>query len=744
MVDFSVDSLPVITITSPENYIYSTINIPLNVSADEPISIWLYSLNGAPNVSFTPNTTIVASDGVNNLIVYANDTAGNWNSSMVDFSVDTIKPEINISSPQNTTYTTVNIPLNVSADEPISIWLYSLNGAPNVSFTPNTTIVASEGANNLIVYANDTAGNWNSSMVDFSVESMPVITITSPENSIYNIINIPLNVSADEPISMWLYSLNGAPNVSFTPNTTIVASEGVNNLIVYANDTAGNWNSSMVDFSVDTVAPSAITDLHNITYAANYINWIWADPSDEDFSKVMVFLDGVFQNNVTKGVQHYSANGLIQDTIYAISTRTVDIAGNINSTWVNRTATTATTAPTRSIIVDDSGGADYTSIQAAVDNASAGDTILVRDGTYTENIDINKRLTLKSENGSENTIVRAENPNDHVFYVNANNVNITGFNVAGATGTDIAGVYLYYSDYSKVNDINVSNNGYGIYLYSSGNSMLSNNTASANGIGILMYSSSNNILINNTALANINYGIYLYYSSNNNNMLINNTASNNGYGIRLDTTSNNNTFIGNIVSDNSNYGILLSSSATLTNNYFNNIINLHNQDSTIFNNWNTTKTAGMNLVAGPYLGGNFWANPNETGFSQTCADTNTDGICDSSYTMDSENVDYLPLVATPSGYDYISGTILDNGTEIPGATVTTDTDVSTIADGAGLYSLLLEAGTYNLTATKEPEYYPNSSVVVVNVVSGSLVIQDIELVKKPTGMISGNVTNVPS
>jgi len=33
---------------------------------------------------------------------------------------------------------------------------------------------------------------------------------------------------------------------------------------------------------------------------------------------------------------------------------------------------------------------DYEKIQWAVDNASAGDTIIVRDGIYTENVDVKK------------------------------------------------------------------------------------------------------------------------------------------------------------------------------------------------------------------------------------------------------------------------------------------------------------------------------------------------------------------
>jgi len=36
---------------------------------------------------------------------------------------------------------------------------------------------------------------------------------------------------------------------------------------------------------------------------------------------------------------------------------------------------------------------------------SFGDTIIVRDGTYYENLEVDKQLTIKSENGSANCIV---------------------------------------------------------------------------------------------------------------------------------------------------------------------------------------------------------------------------------------------------------------------------------------------------------------------------------------------------
>ena len=76
----------------------------------------------------------------------------------------------------------------------------------------------------------------------------------------------------------------------------------------------------------------------------------------------------------------------------------------------------------------------YSTIQEAVDAASAGDTIVVRDGTYNENIKVNKHLTIRSENGSDSTVVQAATSNSDVFTVSTDYVNINGFTVKGANG----------------------------------------------------------------------------------------------------------------------------------------------------------------------------------------------------------------------------------------------------------------------------------------------------------------------
>ncbi len=215
---------------------------------------------------------------------------------------------------------------------------------------------------------------------------------------------------------------------------------------------------------------------------------------------------------------------------------------------------------------------NYTTIQAAVDNASAGGTIIVRDGTYTENVDVGKRLTIRSENGSDSTIVSAADSSHNVFKVTADYVTISGFTVTGATeGPDTSGIYLFDADYCDISDIKASNNGAGIYLCNSSNNTIknnavnsnewtgieldlssncntiTNNTASTNGVGIVLGRfTGSNILTNNTA-SNNHDGIRLYSSSD--NKLTNNNASNNHRGIYLFHSSNN-TFSGNTALNN--------------------------------------------------------------------------------------------------------------------------------------------------------------------------------------------------
>ncbi len=336
---------------------------------------------------------------------------------------------------------------------------------------------------------------------------------------------------------------------------------------------------------------------------------------------------------------------------------------------------------------------DYPSIQAAVDAANAGDTIIVRDGTYTENVDIDKSITLKSSSGNPgNTIVQAANPNDHVFEITADHVNISGFTVTNANGIRNAGIYLYYVNHCNISNNICLNSQNGICLYSSVNNNIINNICSDNYDGIFILESNNNLLLNNTCLNNFDgvrlfgfnsnnditsnrclhntIGICLEYSSEN-NTVNNNSAKLNTYGIYLDSNSNiikENNCVGNnkgfwaynssrnvLINNNAlnnNDGICLvyaSNNNIYLNNFMNNICNINSSKST--NIWNSPKKITYTYNGNTYNNylGNHWDEYKGT-------DLDGNGLGDIPYSINSDKDDY-PLMTVSGRYFNPSPTI---------------------------------------------------------------------------------------
>ena len=92
-------------------------------------------------------------------------------------------------------------------------------------------------------------------------------------------------------------------------------------------------------------------------------------------------------------------------------------------------ASSDTSNSKRVIYVDDDGGADYTKIQYAIDNASDGDTVYVYCGDYYENVVINKVINLTGED--KHTTVIDGDYNGNTVYVSCERVTIQGFTITG-------------------------------------------------------------------------------------------------------------------------------------------------------------------------------------------------------------------------------------------------------------------------------------------------------------------------
>ena len=93
------------------------------------------------------------------------------------------------------------------------------------------------------------------------------------------------------------------------------------------------------------------------------------------------------------------------------------------------------------------------------------------------------------------------------------------------------------------------------------------------------------------------------------------------------------------------YGIYYNGSGNnlVYNNWFNNNANVKLEGSNLGNRWNIPKTGPYtNIYGGPWLGGNYWAQPNGQGWSQITPDRG-DGFGVREFQIDKDNIDWLPL-----------------------------------------------------------------------------------------------------
>lgn len=151
--------------------------------------------------------------------------------------------------------------------------------------------------------------------------------------------------------------------------------------------------------------------------------------------------------------------------------------------------------PTTIIVPD-----DYPTIQEAINAANEGDTIFVRNGTYYENVVVNKTVGLVGED--KYTTIIDGNSTGNVIVITSNNVNFTGFTIQyGDNGIYVGdGIFLGFCNiYENI----VRNNTNGIYLSgSSRNNNASYNIITNNQHGIVLSYSGENTLLGNNATSN--------------------------------------------------------------------------------------------------------------------------------------------------------------------------------------------------------------------------------------------------
>ena len=186
------------------------------------------------------------------------------------------------------------------------------------------------------------------------------------------------------------------------------------------------------------------------------------------------------------------------------------------------------------LFVGGEGPGNYSSIQNAVDNASKGDTVFVFNGTYIENIIVNKSIHLIGEN-KEKTLIDAGNSDG--IRITADYVEISGFTIdaKNADNWDDSALDIL-SDCNYVHNNNIVNSfWYGIFLNNCSSNTVEFNRLTNNDIGIWLYRSNNNIFRFNTVESCKLLGIWLWHSSKNNSFYSNNFLKSKEHVINPDT-----------------------------------------------------------------------------------------------------------------------------------------------------------------------------------------------------------------
>jgi parallel beta-helix repeat protein len=252
------------------------------------------------------------------------------------------------------------------------------------------------------------------------------------------------------------------------------------------------------------------------------------------------------------------------------------------------------------IYVDDDGGADYTRIQDAIDNASDGDTVFVYGGIYYENVIIHKIIDLIGEDKYETVI--DSNHEESVLKITVDGVTVHGFTLQNTGLYELfAGVEIRSSN-NKISDTLVKNTNRGIILYGSDKNIIDNNIITDVTTGIdVHFESHNNTISNNTIEKNDYSGIGI--SNSKNNVVTRNIINGIG-GLDIYWANNNDIFLNTITGVKYFHVILIQQSSNNTI-YRNNFINNRRNSvlmSDSFNTWDENYWGRIRILPKPIIG----------------------------------------------------------------------------------------------------------------------------------------------
>lgn len=241
---------------------------------------------------------------------------------------------------------------------------------------------------------------------------------------------------------------------------------------------------------------------------------------------------------------------------------------------------------------------DYPTIQAAIDAATQGDTVLVAPGEYVESIELKSGVTVQSAEGPEVTTIRGDGrlwwsyESHTATVIGADNSVISGFTITGSW----AGILNLSSSPTITNNTITGNVLIGIYNWSDSSPTITNNTITQHSVGNYAYGIVNSwysspMIINNIITVTTYYHSSGIWNGNYSSPTINNntiTGLNSSDVLGMDGIYNGNhcspTITNNIITGYMQYGIYIdwwSNPTIIYNNLWGdkNTINIYSTNS---------------------------------------------------------------------------------------------------------------------------------------------------------------------
>ncbi len=352
-VTFDVDTTPpTITIVSPAQNSYvntSNVIVKWTYKDQNQVGFMVAVDNNLPQSvgSATQFTANGLRDGSHKVTVIGIDAAGNKNTAVVSFTIDTIKPTVmwNMSISNGAWINQKSLTLRWIASDNVAVnyteILVDSGNWINVGNVMSYTLTnLTDGSHTVLLRVYDMAGNYNETSFSFNIDTIaPNVTIISPEsNAITNESTVNVQWKGSDNIGIAYYEIkvdNGQwKKVGNVTSYTLNLQDGQHTIYIKAVDKAGNYKVTEVKVTVDTQPPTVqiTTPSANSNITAKYVVVSWSGSDNIGIAYYEVKIDNGTWTKVGLNTSYNFTS--LKEGSHTVYVKAVDKAGNSQTTSV--------------------------------------------------------------------------------------------------------------------------------------------------------------------------------------------------------------------------------------------------------------------------------------------------------------------------------------------------------------------------------------------------------------------------